>query len=97
MPTDLEFTSMRNARIRFLMPEEGGRKTAPASGLRSQIELGGFQTLPRQSGRFQLGQSGHPTCTKSRGNVSFPLGAAARQRLLYAICPPVGRRSRADK
>lgn len=34
----------RAARIRFLTTEEGGRRTEPVSGIRSQIELGGFQS-----------------------------------------------------
>lgn len=34
----------RPARIRFLTADEGGRRTAPASGVRSQIELGAFQS-----------------------------------------------------
>lgn len=39
-----DVVDMRPARIRFRTPEEGGRLTAPASGVRSQIELGEFQT-----------------------------------------------------
>jgi len=34
----------RAARVRFLTTEEGGRLTAPASGVRSHIELGVFQS-----------------------------------------------------
>lgn len=34
----------RAARVRFLATQEGGRQTTPASGVRSQIELGDFQT-----------------------------------------------------
>lgn len=32
------------ARIPFLTPSEGGRGAPPASGVRSQLELGEFQT-----------------------------------------------------
>ncbi|MGM7424364.1 hypothetical protein [Cellulosimicrobium sp. CpK407] len=34
----------RDARVRFLTTREGGRETTPVSGVRSQIELGAFQT-----------------------------------------------------
>jgi len=44
MPSDQLCAGERSARIRFLTPEEGGRLTPPASGARSQLELGEFQT-----------------------------------------------------
>lgn len=44
MPTEPDFAEVRRARIRFLTPEEGGRQVAPMSGVRSQIELGEFQS-----------------------------------------------------
>lgn len=34
----------RDAWVRFLTTHEGGRETTPVSGVRSQIELGDFQT-----------------------------------------------------
>ncbi len=34
----------RTARVRFLTSDEGGRSGPPASGVRSQVELGEFQT-----------------------------------------------------
>ena len=34
----------RMARVRFLTSDEGGRTRPPASGVRSQLELGEFQT-----------------------------------------------------
>ncbi len=53
---------VRPARIRFLTPEEGGRPTAPSSGVRSQIRLGELQTsciVEDDSGQaqFQLGET----------------------------------------
>ncbi|GAA1750469.1 hypothetical protein GCM10009747_04770 [Agromyces humatus] len=44
MPSEQVPAESRRARIRFLTPEEGGRQIAPASGVRSQIEVGEFQT-----------------------------------------------------
>ena len=44
MSSDKLRAGERWARIRFLTPEEGGRSTPPASGVRSQVELGEFQT-----------------------------------------------------
>lgn len=53
--------SVRPALIRFLTTREGGRLASPAPGLRSQIELGSFQTscvVDDDSGRaeFPLGE-----------------------------------------
>lgn len=53
--------NVRPARIRFLTTQEGGRLTAPAPGVRSQIGLGEFQTscvIEDDSGRtnFPLGE-----------------------------------------
>jgi hypothetical protein len=47
----------RDARVRFLTTHEGGRETAPVSGVRSQIELGDFQTsciIEGADGRSEL-------------------------------------------
>ncbi len=47
----------RDARIRFLTAHEGGRETTPVSGVRSQIELGDFQTsciVESADGRAEL-------------------------------------------
>jgi hypothetical protein len=50
----------RRAVVRFLTTEEGGRVTAPASGVRAQIEIGSVTT----------------SCTVSRSDaeVAIPLG-----------------------
>jgi hypothetical protein len=50
-------SAVRLARIRFLTPEEGGRWRAPGSGVRSQIELGDFQSsclVEDAAGRMEL-------------------------------------------
>ncbi|MFC8730865.1 hypothetical protein ACFT5B_00205 [Luteimicrobium sp. NPDC057192] len=39
-----DFTEVRPARIRYRTTEEGGRLSAPVSGVRSQIALGQFQS-----------------------------------------------------
>lgn len=44
MSTDRDFAVSRRASIRFLTTEEGGRQSAPSSGVRSQIDLGAFQS-----------------------------------------------------
>jgi len=44
MPTEHPPVKERPALVRFLTTEEGGRFTSPASGVRSQLDLGEFQT-----------------------------------------------------
>ena len=44
MPSDQLRAGERRARVRFLTSDEGGRSRPPASGVRSQVELGEFQT-----------------------------------------------------
>lgn len=44
MPSDQGRAGERKARVRFLTSDEGGRSRPPASGVRSQIELGEYQT-----------------------------------------------------
>ena len=44
MHSESKELSLRRALIRFLRSEEGGRVSAPLSGVRSQLELGEFQT-----------------------------------------------------
>lgn len=44
MHCDRGSTSCRSAVVRFMTTGEGGRLTPPSSGVRSQIDLGSYQT-----------------------------------------------------
>ena len=76
MPSDV--VEVRSARIRFRTPEEGGRLTAPASGVRSQIELGEFQTscIVDSSAGFEILPLGEEVEVRIRVLFAEHVGAA---------------------